>query len=467
MNRKQLLALARANGYTGAEDVAALKAWLTGPDGIDIKNADGVAVDIDAAWAKVPARKAVTLAPDPEPDPEPETKGDDAPARSTKRPSMGAVARISAGKSGSVQAQNNRSAKSLYKRKIEAGKAVFDDADKAEMAGAWARLAIAKSARLDDYTQKANDLDIIGKDANESINTQGGATVPDDFHSEVLFLTEKFSAARRLANVVPMSRDTATFPRITTPLEMSATAEAGSMTADDVEWDNVTLTAKKWTCLIKSSTELLEDSAVNIADVIATQVARAQARTEDLVYFLGDGSSTYNNDVGLTSGMVSTTYVAQGSSNTWATETEADILNMIGRVEYVDWNRCAFACSRQWFWQVPMRLAYAKSGNTASMTLYGAEGGPSGEDATLYGFPVFFTQVMPTATATTGNMAYFGDFKGGSMLGDRRDLKISFSDQAYFANDQIAWRATSRFTVNIHTDGQAATYGPITALKTG
>lgn len=463
MNRKQLLALARANGYTGTDDLAALKAWIAGPEGIDIKNADGVAVDVDAAWAKVPARKAVTIADEPEADPEPVSEGADR----NRRKSVGEVARINAGKTSAANVQNIRSEKATYKRKVEQGKAAFPDADTAEQAGAWLRSQVMKAAGR-DYSQKANDDQILGtKDASTYVNSLGGATVPEEFVPSVIFLTEKFGVARKLANVVRMSRDTAMFPRISSPLSMTAAAEAGSMTATDVSWDNVSLTAKKYYCLVKSSTELLEDSAVNIADTIASQFARAQARSEDLAYFLGDGTSTYNHDTGLTSGMVSTTYVAQGSSNTWATETEADILNMIGRVEYVDWNRCAFACSRQWFWQVPMRLAYAKSGNTAAMTLHGADGGPNGENATLYGFPVYFTQVLPTATATTGNMAYFGDFAGGSMFGDRRDLKIDFSDQVYFANDQIAWRATSRFTVAVHTDGQAATYGPITALKTG
>lgn len=462
MNRKQLLALARANGYTGTDDLAALKAWIAGPEGIDIKNADGVAVDVDAAWAKVPARKAVTIADEPEADPEPVSEGADR----NRRKSVGEVARINAGKTSAANVQNIRSEKAAYKRKVDQGKAAFPDAETAEQAGAWMRSQVMKAAGR-DYSQRANDDQILGtKAASTFDNSLGGATVPEEFVPSVIFLTEKFGVARKLANVVRMSRDTAMFPRITAPLAMTAAAEAASQTATDVSWDNVSLTAKKYYCLVKSSTELLEDSAVNIADTIATNFARAQARSEDLAYFLGDGTSTYGHDSGLASAMISTTYVAQGTGSTWDAQVELDLLELPGRVEYVDWNRCAFVCSRQYFWQSPMRIALAKSGNSASMMLHGPEGGPNGENATLYGFPVYFTQVMPTATATTQKCLYFGDFQGGSMLGDRRDLKIDFSDQVYFANDQIAWRATSRFTVNVHTDGQAAEFGPITCLKT-
>jgi HK97 family phage major capsid protein len=114
-----------------------------------------------------------------------------------------------------------------------------------------------------------------------------------------------------------------------------------------------------------------------------------------------------------------------------------------------------------------MRLAQAKAGNNVNTMLLGPERGPNGEEAILYGIPWYFEQQLPTATAATGRMCYVGDFYNGSVIGDRRDLRIDFSDQRYFDSDQIAWRATSRFTVNVHGDGRATTYGPIVCGITG
>lgn len=471
MNKQWLLAFARGKGYKGKAELADIKTWLKDELGYDPDKLSigGKEHKVDDIWAKAAAIECPEPAPEPEPTPEP------APVPETKsRPQQtGNGFRAGPGKVDAAKTLHSpetfriRAEKAAYKRRIVAGKAAFDDPDLAERAGAWLRLSQAKALRIEDYPQKSADIEILKKDSSEGINTLGGATVPDEFIPAIIFLTEKFGCARRITNVVRMGRDTAIFPRCTTPLAMSATAEAGTMTATDPAWDNVSLTAKKWSVLIKSSTELLEDTAINIADFIASQVARAQARSEDLVYFLGDGTITYNHDVGLNNGLIPGAY-DNASSNTWGSMVEADLLGLVGEVENVDIGGCAFVCSRQFFWQVPMRLAQAKGGQSAAMTfLYGTERGAAGEDALLYGFPCYFQQVAGLIAGSAQDVMYFGDFKNATMLGDRRDMRIDYSDQRYFDTDQVAWRGTSRFTVNIHGDGQSgSTVGPIAALHT-
>jgi HK97 family phage major capsid protein len=71
---------------------------------------------------------------------------------------------------------------------------------------------------------------------------------------------------------------------------------------------------------------------------------------------------------------------------------------------------------------------------------------------------------MVTAGGTPGSRCiYFGDFVGGSMLGDRQQLAVEYSRERYFDSDQSAWRGTARIAVNIHGDGKGSTYGPIVA----
>jgi HK97 family phage major capsid protein len=466
MNRERLLAFARSKGFKGKADLAELRTWLTDqgfdPDAIA---SGGKTFKLDDVWAKA---ASIELESDPEPEPEPEPKAKAAPPVQTGK-GYAKVGRVDSKTDAEpmTAAMHQRLAeKSAYKRRIKSGTAAFDDADTAERAGAFFRLAMTKNLEgAENYGQKARDLEIVGKDMSEGINSAGGALVPQEFDPTLIWLTEQYGVARRIARVQRMSRDSLIIPRRTSLLAMTALGEGGTMTATNNAYDNIELTAKKWGVLIKSSSELLEDSAVNVADDITKSVAEAQAYAEDNTYFNGTGTSTYNGCTGLAAALPSGAYDA-ASNNTWASQVEADLLGLVGEVVNVKWGQCAFVCSRQFFWAVPMRLAQAKSGNTVSTMLLGPERGPMGEDAMLYGFPCYFSQVMPVAGGAAQDILYFGDFKSASVLGDRRDLRIDFSDQRYFDSDQVAWRGTSRFTVNIHGDGRATTVGPIAALHT-
>jgi HK97 family phage major capsid protein len=87
---------------------------------------------------------------------------------------------------------------------------------------------------------------------------------------------------------------------------------------------------------------------------------------------------------------------------------------------------------------------------------------------TFMGYDVVFSQVMPTVSAASSTHfpCYFGDFEGGSMIGDRQMLSIATADQFLFNTNSVAVRGTSRFNVNIHGDGRGSTYGPIVGFKT-
>jgi HK97 family phage major capsid protein len=87
---------------------------------------------------------------------------------------------------------------------------------------------------------------------------------------------------------------------------------------------------------------------------------------------------------------------------------------------------------------------------------------------TFMGYDVQFVQVMPTVAAASATHfpCYFGDFVGGSMIGDRQDLTIATSEHALFSTNSVAVRGVARFNVNIHGDGRGSTYGPIVGFKT-
>lgn len=444
LTRKTLIDSLKANGLVGEVTLDSAKSNIAklAAEGVEFTDDAGKAIDVDAVWS---AKSAVKLSADPD-----GIKGTKAP-----HAAIADEANDSVGPQKFSIGNANRKA---YARKVAAGKAAFNDADQAEVFGAWARSTIA-GQRGFDYGSKAADLDITRKAQVEFNNQLGGALVPAEFMPNLVWLTEQYGVARKVANVVPMSRDVMNVPRKTAINAMVAVTEAGTITANDNSYSNVALTAKKYGNLFQVSRELLADSAINIADDIARSIAEAQAIAEDQAYFLGNGSGTYASQVGLIAGLpgFGGTSGAYPTGVAWSSMAVSDFTTAIGRVENVNPSRLAFVCSRQFFAQVMLKLDKVANQFKDLTT------GMPGVDATFLGYPVYFSQVMPTANSANP-ACYFGDFMGGTMLGDRRQVEVATSDQYYFNSDSIAIRGTSRFCVNIHGDGRGTTFGPIVAL---
>jgi HK97 family phage major capsid protein len=450
MNRKRLLALLANNGHPNQSPTlestkAAVIALAAG--GIDIAGEDGKPIDVDAVWN---AKSVLTLTDDADTALSEsqrksiiaDAKGKDSPHSDGKTEDR-TVPRFSIG----------NAQRKAYQSKIKAGTAVFDDVDYAEAAGAWIRQAIAGHH---SYGQKAADVAICQKAQVEFNNQLGGALVPQEFAPQLIWLTEQYGVAKKIANVVPMSSDSKAYPRKTGIVAMTPIGEGATIAVSDNTYGNVTLNAKKYGVLFNASRELFEDSAINIADDLFRSIAEAEAIAVDQAYFLGDGSATYANQVGLATAITGS---ALGTATAWGSMTIANFTDAIGSVQNVNPARLAFVCSRQFFAQVMLRLQNATNQFRELST------GMAGMSATFMGYPVYFSQVMPVATATANRACYFGDFVGATMIGDRRMLEIATSDQFYFNTDSIAVRGTARFNVNIHGDGRGSTVGPIFAIR--
>jgi len=348
-------------------------------------------------------------------------------------------------------------AHAAYKSQIKRGKAVFDDADTAEAFGAHIRMSVMKGH---DYDHRGSDIDIVKKTQAGQTNTLGGATVPIQFMDSIIYLTEQYGFARKLASVWKMTSDTMWIPRQTSVPTMQYVGENGTIAATSTtNFDNVQLTARKGAFLVPVPRELMQDSAINIADRIARNFAEAQSIGEDQAFFNGTGTAAFGGQVGLIAALPASAYInASGSS--WGAITAADIFKIMGSVENINPARLRIECSRQFFVQVLMRLDKATSQFKEL-----ASGNLSPSSASWMGYPVDFIQVMPTASASGHTCMYFGDFAGASAFGDRQMLEISTSDHAYFALDQVGVRAITRFHVAVHGDGRSS-FGPVCALKT-
>lgn len=312
---------------------------------------------------------------------------------------------------------------------------------------------------------------ILQRAQSEGVNSAGGFLVPEEFSMDIIDLRDQYGMFRRVCQVMPMGRDTITVPRRIGGLTAYAVGEGVAATESSAAWDQVRVTANKWAVLTLMSSELDEDAAVNVGDILVGEMAYAFAVSEDTAGFSGDGSSTYHGIRGFLTKFAD--QIVSGSStfagakdaatahDTFAEIDAADLQNLMGALPQYAYmrGRPAFYCSQ---------VAWA----TVFQRLIMASGGISKNDATgrveyqYLGFPVEISPAMPAVTSDLSDkaMILFGDIGLSATFGNRRGMAVARSTEYKFAEDQIAIKATERFDINVHDIGNTSVAGPVVAL---
>lgn len=303
------------------------------------------------------------------------------------------------------------------------------------------------------------------KATSEGIGSAGGFLVPEELENAILDIRDSYGAFRRRACVWPMGSDSSLFPRRIGTAQAfffgeNTSSAAGASTTTNM--DAVKLTAKKLGSLVLLSNELNEDSIHAMVDYVANEIAWAMAAKEDDCAFNGDGSSTYGGMRGIGT-LANDGFHAKAkvtaSNDAFASLTIADMAGLVGAVRASAIPRAAWFMSVYGFAQTAIRLA------SSGGYLYT---GQLDDIATPFfdGFPVIFTQKLPSAaSATTGQaMMAFGDMYAAAVLGQRRGLTIAVSDQRYLDTDQIGILVTERFDAVVHDLGDNSNAGSLSVL---
>jgi len=309
--------------------------------------------------------------------------------------------------------------------------------------------------------------DADAKAMTEGIATAGGYLVPEVFVPDLIRIVEQYGAFRNIARTERMTSDTKTIPRRTSGLTAYFVGENTAPTASDIAVDVVNLVAKKMATLTYHSSELDEDSAVDIGDILAKEIGQAFAYKEDICGFNGDGTSDYGGMVGITRKFRDSVEGAGGTwttdadrlynptlfnatGNLWSEAAQADFFPVLGAiVSSADGPDCVWVCHRVFYYTVMARLALAAGGTTTTEIVNGVR------RPMFLGYPVVISQVLPAASAASSLCCLFGNFKLATAFGDRRSISIATSDQFLFSTDQIAVRGTERFDCLCHEVGTA------------
>jgi HK97 family phage major capsid protein len=132
----------------------------------------------------------------------------------------------------------------------------------------------------------------INKALSEGTNDKGGFTVPEIWASKIYNIVQEKSIMIPFCEQVEMKSDTWYAPTVTAGSTAYWPAELGTITGSDLTFGQVTLTAKKVASKVQLSTELAEDSLVDVMKIVSGQMAEDIALDIDSAIINGNGHFT-------------------------------------------------------------------------------------------------------------------------------------------------------------------------------
>ena len=322
---------------------------------------------------------------------------------------------------------------------------------KAYAFGQWAR-SIMGNRKAAEWVK--NNL----KAQSEGTTTAGGFTVPDPLSSDLIYLREGYGIGRQNCRVYPMSADVLLVPNATASTTVYYPGENTAITASDLTFAQVSLTAKKMAVLTQVSKELAEDSVIDFGATLARDMAFVMAKEEDRVIFNNATDATSGIDGALwavynlnatKANIASLVLFATGQTITYS-PTLANLASMVGKLPTYAANAKWYMHKEIWFNAIAP-LLQALSGNAI-----GDIQNAYGPNPTLFGYPVVFVQNMQKTLAASTPYILLGDLSMGTVFGDRRGVTIDVSDQRYFVEDSLAFKGTERFAFSAFDTGNVS-----------
>jgi HK97 family phage major capsid protein len=302
--------------------------------------------------------------------------------------------------------------------------------------------------------------------STDDSDARGGYLVPDELRAEVLRIAETmYGVARREFLYLPFTGpgNSRKIPTLASSVTVFWTDESAVKGGTNPTFGIVTQTLKKLAAIVPLTEELIEDSAVNITQLVAQLFAEAVAKEEDTQFFMGTGSpwtGLLNNG--------SINIVNLGAGEGFADVTADDLLDMIDETP-----AGALAGAKFYLHRHMLSVIRKLKDVTSGQYIYQRPG--EGLPGTIWDYPYVLVEAFPTNTTTGLNkpLLGFGNLKLAAVFGDKQQIRVKLLDQATITDgdgstvinlaeqDMIALRMEERvgYVVAIPT--------AFTVLKTG
>lgn len=313
-----------------------------------------------------------------------------------------------------------------YKRELSGyTESVTDQMRNAEMAEARRNIKDSGLSRI----QQVRALSTL-------TGAAGGDLLPKPFLSEVFVIIEERGVARNFFRGVPMGSKDLDLKDVATKPVVNWTDEAADISESQPAFGNQKLDTKKLAALTPWTTELQEDEVFGLLPILQELFAEAILEKEDEAGFIGDGSSTYGGFTGILNLAGAQTFTMANGSTSFFDTTADDYRKLVDQVSL------ARRRNARYFMHPDIISHIERLKDTDGNYIYRKPGDDS-RPATLWGYPVTLTEVMPNASddAAESKFVVFGD-PNRMLFGTRRGITLMTSmEGAITAGNNVSFNA--------------------------
>lgn len=318
------------------------------------------------------------------------------------------------------------------------------------------------NALLSNDRKALNEMSKALDTTSDGSDADAGYTIPEPLANEVLrIVSTGYGLARQIfAYNLLTTGNTKRITSLGSTLSVFWIDEGEKKKSSQPSFSIVTLALKKLAVIVPMTEEVVEDSGVNLTELVATLIREAIDKEVDLQFFNGDGT--------VWTGIFNDTSIP-------TTELAANAIGSAMRPEDVIaladdtplGVEGAYLMHRTVLSRVRTLRENADGTGAYLYNPLGAGGGKFGEMnwGTINGWPVILSEAAPTYASTLfdGNkpIMMFGDFKRGVAYGEKSDVKLKLLDQATITDvddetiinlaeqDMIAMRAVQRVGMKV------------------
>ncbi|TCW35303.1 HK97 family phage major capsid protein [Laceyella sacchari] len=294
------------------------------------------------------------------------------------------------------------------------------------------------SPEMKNFLHYAKTGQFLYKDLSEGTNTAGGYLVPEEFEREVIRKLENDVAIRRAgARIFTMNTNRLEVPVESTRGSGGWVGEGTAYTETDPTFGQIALTPFKYTRLIQSTEELLEDSGINVVEYLSDVFARDFAEAEDKAFLEGTGTNQ-------PTGILNDPNIVENDADDVAFGDKAAGLGAGDIIAHFFSLKAPYRRNAVWVMNSTSAQAIRELKDANNRYLWdisrgGLTEGVAGE---LLGRPVIITDNI-SDDATDGNQILFGDFRF-YLIGQRRGITIQRSEHYAFNTGLLTFRASMR-----------------------